>query len=193
MVFIPIVLQNGIIRANQLIGSGFLSVEQGQIELGRADAGVMNKGGVLIGTGFPSTIQIPGDYTQGETGGMLIRIGFTGTRLANDRLAIGGNATLGGTLTVVTINGVEFQDGDVLDVLDVAGSVSGKLRLILPTLNGTLAFDTTTLMATGIIRPIPTKTGCPMPKTCLSMIRGVWEPTTKPCHFYPNYRVNLHC
>ena len=87
--------------------------------------GTVNNSGASVGPGAsPGVLTITGGYTQDPTGTLLIEIGGLTLGSQYDRLAVGGLATLDGTLDVDLINAYSPNDGDVFRVLTF-GSRSG--------------------------------------------------------------------
>ncbi len=72
----------------------------------------------------PLVINIRGNYTQGPGG--TLALGVAGTNPGDyDHVQVGGNASLNGALTVVSLNGFHPKAGDVFGVLRTNGTRSG--------------------------------------------------------------------
>ncbi|HEV8434032.1 MAG TPA: DUF11 domain-containing protein, partial [Thermoanaerobaculia bacterium] len=80
------------------------------------------------------TINLTGNYTQGSTGALTMKIGGTS---AYDQLAVGGSATLDGTLNESLINAFSPANGDVYPVLTFASRTGDFATKNLPTFDGT--------------------------------------------------------
>ena len=110
--------------------------------------------GASLGTA-PGTLHITGNYEKSF--GAKLQIGLA-SNASFDKLAVTGNVTLnvgftgGNALEVSLIDGYVPQGSQSFDVLDWGGSLSGKFDLVvLPTLGGTLVWDTSQLYATGVL------------------------------------------
>jgi hypothetical protein len=102
------------IVAGTLAGAGAIS---GNV----ANAGTVSPGTASAPTGI---LTVNGSYGQTSTGVLDIEIGGRVAGSEYDRLAVGGLASLGGTLNVNTISGFVPQPSDSFDVLTF-GSRSG--------------------------------------------------------------------
>lgn len=119
-------------------------------------------GGVLGGHGFiggnvlnqsivspgnsPGTLTIAGNYTQSSTGALLIQIG---SPTAHDKLLVGGNVALGGTLQVSLLDGYRPAKGNSFEFITLtgAGAISGSFGSIQ---NDTLLRFTLQYGSTGV-------------------------------------------
>lgn len=98
-------------------------------------ANVINNGGLAPGNS-PGTLTIGGDFAQTESGLLQIEVG---SQSNFDRLVVGGNASLAGTLEVASFEGYDgFRYGQQYAFLQ-AGSISGQ-------------FDTITMPQPGLYR-----------------------------------------
>jgi hypothetical protein len=96
-----------------------LAVQGGTLSgTGTIGGGVNNSGGTLAPTGT-GTITISGVYTQGSAATLAIQLGGTGAGQF-DVLAVGGAATLNGTLTVSLVNGFALANNQSFPVLTYA-------------------------------------------------------------------------
>src|SRR5581483_10197140 len=77
------------------------------------NAAQVNPGGV----GRPGVLAITGPYSQFASGALNIDLGGTAAGNGYDRLAVGGTASLGGTLNVATINGFVPGGADSFQIL----------------------------------------------------------------------------
>lgn len=106
----PLLLKGGTLR-----GSGTIS------------GSVVNSGGVVKPGDGPATLTLGGSYTQEAGGRLEIEVGGIGAGQF-DVLALGGTATLGGTLALFPINGFAGSAaiGDRFAFLTYGGSVVGQ-------------------------------------------------------------------
>jgi hypothetical protein len=100
-----------------------------------------------------------GDVTLGATSDLVIELGGMSAGTGFTTIDIAGLLQLGsGGLTVELINSYTPQAGDVFDVLDF-GALAGSFSAItLPTLSGSLEFDTSDLLTDGVLRVV---SNCP--------------------------------
>jgi outer membrane autotransporter protein len=127
--------------------SGTTTVNAGSLIVDGSIASVqtlVNPDGLFGGTGFvgnlvnsgivspgdtPGTLHVSGDYTQNASG--TLRIEVAGTASGQfDVLAVGGHASLGGTLQLIRLGAFQLQVGDKLTFLTAQGGVSGAFRTI---------------------------------------------------------------
>jgi fibronectin-binding autotransporter adhesin len=89
---------------------------------------VVNNG--VVSPGSPiGTLTISGNYTQNSSS--TLRLVVSGVAPGQfGVLAIGGHATLGGTLQIVPTNGFQLAVGNKLTFLTAAGGVSGNFSTI---------------------------------------------------------------
>src|SRR5260221_633975 len=92
-------------------------------------------GGNLLNSGIvspgdsPGTLHVSGNYNQSPTGTLRIEVAGT-TQGQFDLLAIGGHASLGGTLQLIPLNGFQLHVGDKVTFLTANGGVSGNFSAI---------------------------------------------------------------
>lgn len=103
-----------LLKAGTLSGAGTL---QGSVN---------NSGGTVAPGASPGTLAVGGNYTQGAGGSLAIEVAGTGAG-EFDKLAVSGNATLGGTLALEPIGGYADSAaiGDSIRFLTYSGSRSG--------------------------------------------------------------------
>ena len=112
---------------------GELDLPAGRLDLqggtlaggGHVDGALDNSGGTVSpGADAPGELSVSGDYTQGEGGALRVDVDGTAAGSGHDRLAVGGAATLGGTLQV---DGASFTPvGDEeLTFVTSAGALGG--------------------------------------------------------------------
>ena len=120
------------------INSGSQAVINGRLTSPQVN---VNSGGLLTGAGLiagnvlnsgtvapgnsPGTLTITGGYTQGSTGTLIMEIA---SQTVFDRLIVGGNANLGGTLQLLTLS-FQLAYGQQFQLLQ-AGSISGQFDSI---------------------------------------------------------------
>jgi outer membrane autotransporter protein len=122
---------------------------------------IVNPGGTLGGTGViggnvsnsgvvqpgdaPGTLTVNGSYTQASAGTLSIRIAGLGSG-QHDLLAVGGAASLAGTLQLQQLNGFHFTaPGQTVTFLTAAGGVSGAFSTVHN------PFNTGTMIGTEIV------------------------------------------
>ncbi len=104
-----------------------------------------------LGSYEPETLTVEGDLVINAGSILALDIATSGI---NDLLSITGELTAGGTLDVALDGAVTLAEGDVFDILDF-GSITGAFDTIsLPTLTGSLEWDTSSLMVDGVIQVI---------------------------------------
>ncbi len=84
----------------------------------------VNSGGI-VAPGGSQTLQVNGNYVQGNGGALAITIGGNTAGTEYDQLIVSGVAQLGGTLNLSLSNGFRPAVGDVFQFL-VAGAISGN-------------------------------------------------------------------
>ena len=121
---------------------------------------VSNTGGTVAPGSSPGTLTLTGDYSQGAGGNMDVEVNGTGGGQF-DVLSVGGDATLGGTLTVIpnTAYAAAAQTGDEFAFLDYAGTRTGQFATttVAPPLNGhrpvTPAYVDASTLVKGVVGP----------------------------------------
>jgi hypothetical protein len=105
-----------------LTSSGTVSIQGGLLDgLGTVNADVTNAGTVSTSSST-GTLTITRSYTQISPGTLDIQIGGSGQF---DTLAVGGAATLGGTLNISLINGFTPSAGQAFKILSFASANGG--------------------------------------------------------------------
>jgi len=102
-----------------LTATGLVDLEGGALGgTGTIYANVLNNAEVDVGQpGSPGVLTIVGDYTQTPGGMLVVQIGGPNAGTDFDQLAVTGQATLDGTLTVHLINGFVPNSGHSFPVL----------------------------------------------------------------------------
>src|SRR4029077_13366949 len=90
--------------------------------------------------GALGTLTVKGNYTQNTNGTLRIEIAGTGTAPRQfDLLAVGGHASLAGTLQLIRLGNFQLRVGDTVTFLTAQGGVSGTFSTILnPFISNTL-------------------------------------------------------
>lgn len=103
-----------LLKAGTLSGSGTIA---GSVE---------NTGGVVSPGASPGTLSLSGNYTQGAGGRLDVEIGGTGAGQF-DVLAVGGSASLGGTVALIPSGGFlsSAAVGDNVSFLTYGGTATG--------------------------------------------------------------------
>jgi len=92
--------------------------------------GNLINGGIVSPGNSPGTLTIGGNYTQSPAGALLIQIGGAGPS-QHDLLAVGGVATLGGTLQLQQLNNFKFSPGETITFLTAAGGINGTFSTVI--------------------------------------------------------------
>jgi uncharacterized protein (TIGR03437 family) len=88
--------------------------------IGTITGNINNTGATLNPGQSPGLLTISGNYTQGANSTLNLELGGLTPGTQYDQVAIGGTATLGGTLNVTLINGFVPSHGNVFQVLTFA-------------------------------------------------------------------------
>jgi hypothetical protein len=112
----------------------------GTLAVGTFIGNLTNNGGILAPGASPGTTMVQGDYTQGATGTLSIELGGSGAG-SFDVLAVGGTATLAGTLDAVFWNGFNATAGDSFDIVSATNLLGGFDTLNLATLGTGLVWN----------------------------------------------------
>jgi len=99
---------------------------------------VVVNGGVLRAD--PQPISVQGNYTQ-HAGGTL-QLSLAGSAPGQyDFLNVGGHATLGGTLQLISLNGFQPKLGDKLTLVIAGGGISGQFANVLDPFSALLPIE----------------------------------------------------
>jgi hypothetical protein len=118
-------LQGGILQGIGLIGSNVRNAAQ------------VTPGGNL----FAGLLSILGNYTETDTGTLLIELGGFAAGTNYSQLEISGQASLAGTLQVSLINGFTPNVGDTFQILTFGSSTGPGPLVQLPDLGDTMHLD----------------------------------------------------
>jgi autotransporter-associated beta strand protein len=157
------------VSSGTLLVNGSLGATAVTVDSGATLGGTGSIGGNVIINGLLSTGNSPGSLTLGSTnltfgsgGSALFELGGTtrGDGSSNYDSILGINAlTLDGIWTVSLINGFTPAENDFFDLFDATTVNSSGFNvgtdLLLPTLSGGLAWDTSTFASTGILTVVP--------------------------------------
>jgi autotransporter-associated beta strand protein len=91
--------------------------------IGRIGGNVTN-GGVVSPGDSPGTITLAGNYTQSAAGTLLVQVAGLAAG-QHDLLAVGGSASLNGTVHFLSIGNFQFHAGGKVVFLTAAGGVTG--------------------------------------------------------------------
>ena len=118
------------VDSGSLIVDGSIASAQTLVNSGAFLGGHGTIGGNLVNSGTvsqinsPGTLTVTGNYTQNPGG--TLRIGVAGVAPGqHDLLAVGGHATLGGTLQLISLGGFSLQPGNQITFLTANKGVSG--------------------------------------------------------------------
>jgi hypothetical protein len=117
---------------------------------GRINGSLINNGGTVSPGGSVGTLTVNGNYAQVAASTMLFEIGGTGPG-EFDKLVVDGSLIAAGSLTIQLIDGFMPAVGNSFDIHDWGVSRSGTLTLNLPSLSPGLAWNTSSLMTTGVL------------------------------------------
>jgi len=138
--------------------------------------GSFTGGGTVVFLGKLSPGGSPGHVTFGGdvvlTGGTTLQMELGGTVPGSeyDNLDVDGELALGGALDVVLYDEFTPQGGDTFDLFDW-GSVGGSFHAVnLPALPAGLAWDTSSLYATGQIAAVPEPSGLTVLLGCAALL-----------------------
>lgn len=107
--------------------SGGLTLSSGRIGgSGTWIGAVSNSGGTVAPGASPGRLTIDGDYLQGAGGSLQIELEGTTAASQHDQLAVLGQATLGGTLSVTTPGTFIPATSDVFDIVTASGGRGGS-------------------------------------------------------------------
>ena len=121
-----------------VLGGTPLSIGGGILEgSGTIQAALVN-GGVTSPGGSPGTLSLGlgENYQQGAGGILRIELGGHNPGTQYDQLVVGGNATLAGTLELLSINGFVPQLGDQFQILTCVSQTGRFSQINAPTVSG---------------------------------------------------------
>jgi T5SS/PEP-CTERM-associated repeat protein len=100
-------------------------------------------------------IGAPNDYVQQASGSLQIELGGTTPGSEYDQLLVAGNIKLNGTLEVSLVSSFSPAFGNSFNILDWDGTLTGQYANVnLPTIGGSLGWDTSQLYTTGVLSVI---------------------------------------
>ncbi len=127
---------------------------------GTISGDVNNSGGTISPGNSPGVMNVEGNFTQSEDGTLSIELGGRQAGTDHDFLQVEGEAILEGALEISLIDGFEPELGDVFDILEFNGTVSGEFdEIVLPNLSGTLSWDDSDLLTNGTVSVVPEPVG----------------------------------
>ncbi len=113
--------------------------------------GNLSNGGLVSPGNSPGALHVAGNYAQSNAGKLQIELAGTTPGSQYDQLLISGSATLDGTLQASLLGGFAPHEGDSFNVLDFASRTRQFSSVNLPTLTGSLQWDTSQLYANGVL------------------------------------------
>jgi fibronectin-binding autotransporter adhesin len=123
------------VNAGSLIVDGSIASAQTLVNAGGLLGGKGSLGGNLVNSGIvspgnsPGTLTVANNYNQNASGTLRIEVaGLAPSQ--HDLLAIGGHASLNGTLQLIPLGGFKLQVGDKVTFLTAKGGVSGNFSAI---------------------------------------------------------------
>jgi autotransporter-associated beta strand protein len=123
------------VNGGSLIVDGSISSVQALVNASGLLGGRGLIGGNLTNSGIvspgdsPGTLTVSGNYSQSSTGTLQIEIAGLGAG-QHDLLAVGGHATLGGTVKLIRLGSFQLQPGDKVTFLTAGGGISGNFSTI---------------------------------------------------------------
>jgi autotransporter-associated beta strand protein len=124
-------------------------------------------------TNTPLQVNIGGNYTQDAGGTLALGIGGT-QREQYDHVQVNGSASVGGTLSVSSLNGFHPSGGNTFEVLHTNGTVSGNFSLLNDS-----AFNTAPGTITGHLELTPVEVVAPN-GVVLVYVKASTEPPVSP-------------
>jgi T5SS/PEP-CTERM-associated repeat protein len=146
------VADGGSLSANARLSLGFGKLAGN----GTVSGSISNSSGTVAPSSLTSsfgTLNISGIYTQTTNGKLQIELGGTTAGTNYDRLHVSAGVTLGGTLEV-TLSSFTPAQNNVFDILDFSTRTGTFATVTLPTLPGSLEWDTSKLYTDGTIRVV---------------------------------------
>jgi hypothetical protein len=131
---------------------------------GRID-GSLRVGAAQVAPGFsPGSLQVSGDLTLSPASTLVMDLGGTAPSLS-DRIVVGGQATLNGTLALRSVNGFQPATADRFTVME-AGTVQGRFAIIQPQGNdlATLSASQLQISAGGVLTGLSPAPADPAPQ-----------------------------
>jgi hypothetical protein len=128
----------------------------GRIDVRGAGFAFINDGVMAPGSS-PGVLTIQGDFVQDDTGILDIQLGGSVAGTDYDQLVVTGNASLGGTLRLSTIDGAGLQPGSSFDVLRYASTSGAFASTVQPAQANVLATTGLTaysLQLAGVVDPV---------------------------------------
>jgi hypothetical protein len=111
--------------------SGTINIAGGKVTgAGTIQASLANTGGVVAAGSPTGTLALTGTYTQGAGGTLLADIGGSGAGTGYSVFAVGGAASLGGTIEVDFVDGFVPTPGETFDVMTYS-SVTGGFQNVV--------------------------------------------------------------
>lgn len=138
----PVTIRSGMLRMNGSIG-GLVTILSGGTLGGTGQVGSIDNQGIVGPGNSIGTLTVSGNYVQRSSGTLQIEVSPT----ASDKLAVGGTASLDGTLQVLPEIGT-YTAGAKYPIL-TAQSVSGTFRTVSVDNSSRLSGLTPTVVYTG--------------------------------------------
>jgi autotransporter-associated beta strand protein len=111
----------------------------------------LDAGGTLAPGSSPGALSV-GSLTTNPGSQIQLELAGTGRGTQYDAILVGGNAVLGGTLSVSLLSGFVPLAGESFDVFDWTSQSGEFAALDLPALNPGLAWDTSQLYSIGVLK-----------------------------------------
>ena len=117
-------VQAGVLLVNSTLNTPVVNV---RAEGTLGGSGTISGSVINAGTVAPGTLALSGDYTQTANGILLIGVAGTGAG-QHGLLAVGGHATVGGTLQIKSLGNFSLAPGDQITFLTANNGVSGAFN-----------------------------------------------------------------
>ncbi len=150
------------------LGSGeFLTFNGSLTGAGNFQGRIQTNGAFSPGNS-PAIVTFAGDYTLGSTSLLTMEIGGLTPGTLYDQIRVTHTLTYGGTLAVALLNGFTPGAGQSFQLFTTGTTVGSFADFQLPTLSGSLGWDTTRLASQGVLGV----TAIPEPST-VALLAGV--------------------
>jgi len=157
-----------------IVASSGVSVTGGLLNgTGTVDGDVTQSGGTVQPGDAPGVLSITGDYTQEAAG--TLEIDFTGRGVPGSDwglLTVGGVADLSGQIDVVLPNAIDFQAGDVFDIVSAGSVINGGVQFDLPGLSNGLEW-VPVFQSGELDLNVDAESGTPEPSTWAMLAAGL--------------------
>ena len=99
-----------------------------------------------------------GDLMLGSQTVLDIELGGTTAGSEYDQLIVAGDLTVAGVLSVSVLGDFEVSAGDSFEIFDASSILGDFAAINLPELGGTLSWNTSSLLTSGVLKAVPEPT-----------------------------------